>query len=200
MTGADPQPSPASRRESPRTDAEPLAFTRTEFLAGAARAWGATTLLIIVAWAVLTGGFSVIVGTVMIVLASVPAVALGSPGAYALGRLLRRSPRVGAHLFAFATYGALVGAITTAVAIPALIGDSEGGWLRSTALLVNVPLSAIGLASAWFITMRRALRLDAGGFDDDPPTPDADAAAEDTLDERYRIIDPGRRRRQRPRA
>ena len=199
MTGADPQPSPASRRESPRTDAEPLAFTRTEFLAGTARAWGATTLLIIVAWAVLTGGFSVVVGTVMILLASVPAVALGSPGAYALGRLLRRSPRVGAHLIAFAAYGGLVGAITTAVAVPALTGDSGDGWVRSTALLVNVPLSAIGLASAWFITARRALRLDAEGFDAAPPAPDADAA-EDALDDRYRIIDPGPRRRQRPRA
>ncbi|SDQ15709.1 hypothetical protein SAMN04487847_0643 [Microbacterium sp. cf332] len=197
---AGPLPPPASRRDSPRTDAEPLAFTRTEFLAGTARAWGATTLLLVLAWAVLTGGFSLVVGTVVIVLASLPAVVIGSPGAYALGRLLRRSPRVGAHLFAFTAYGALVGVVTTAIALRAFTGDSGDGWVGSIAFLVNVPLSAIGLAGAWFITMRRALRLDAAGFGEVAPTPDADAAAEDALDERYRVIDPGRRRPQRPRG
>ena len=72
MTGTDPEPPLASRRDSPRTDAEPLAFTRAEFLKGTARAWGATTLLLIVSWAVLTGGFSLVVGTVMIVIALLP--------------------------------------------------------------------------------------------------------------------------------
>ncbi|WP_323987549.1 hypothetical protein [Microbacterium plantarum] len=200
MTGAGPQQQRAPRRDSPRTDAEPLAFTRAEFLAGIARAWGATTLLLIVAWAVLTGGFSLVVGTVMILVVSVPAVVIGSPGAYALGRLLRRSPRVGAHLIAFTAYGALVGFATTAVALPLLIGDSGDGWIESIAFLVNVPLSALGLAGAWFITMRRALRLDAEVFGDVVPTSNPDAATEDALDENYRIIYPDRRRRQRPRG
>ncbi len=199
MTGTDPEPPLASRRDSPRTDAEPLAFTRAEFLKGAARAWGATTLLLIVSWAVVTGGFSLVVGTVMIVIASVPAVVIGSPGAYALGRFLRRSPRIGVHLIAFAAYGALVGVVTTAGALITLMGGSADGWAGSIALLVNVPLSAMGLAGAWFITARRALRLDSEGSGDGVPASDADAATEDALDERYRIIDPDRRRRQRPR-
>lgn len=199
MTGAGPRPPRESRPDSPRTDAAPLAFTPSEFVAGAARAWAATTLLIITAWAVLTGGLSLIVGTVMIVMASVPAVVVGSPGAYLLGRFLRRIPRVGAHLMVFAGYGALVGAITTAVAVPVLIGDAGGTGVSDTVFLVNVPLSAIGVAGAWFITMRRALRRDAGGLDERAPTPDADTATEDALDQRYRIIDPDRRRRQRPR-
>jgi len=197
VTVIGPHLPPSPRRDSPRTDAEPLAFTRTEFLGGTARAWGTTTLLLIVGWAVLTGGFSLIVGTAAILLVSVPAVVIGSPGAYALGRLLRRLPRVGAHLLAFSAYGALVGVVTTTVTLPAVLGDSGGGWIAATAYLVNVPLSAIGLAGAWFITMRRALRLDAEGFGDVVRTTDPDAATEDALDDRYRIIDPGQRRRQR---
>lgn len=132
MTVIGPHPPPSPRRDSPRTDAEPLAFTRTEFLAGTARVWGATTLLLIVGWAVLTGGFSLVVGAVAILLVSVPAVVIGSPGAYALGRLLRRLPRVGAHLLAFSAYGALVGVVTTTVTLPALLGDSGGGWIAAT--------------------------------------------------------------------
>lgn len=199
MTARESTRQPSSPSASPRTDLEPLAFTRTEFLAGAGRAWLWTTLLLIAAWAVLTGGWSLIVGTVTILLASIPALVVGAPGAYVLGRRLRRSPRVATHLVLFVVYGAVVGALTTMLVVPVAIGTSEGLSIVPLFSLVNVPLSAIGVASAWFVTMRRALRADAAARDDDAdslPTADADAAAEDALDERYRVIDP----RQRPRG
>lgn len=183
------------RRESPRTDAEPLAFTYTEFVAGTVRAWVVTTLLLVVGWAILTGGMSLFVGTVMILIASLPAAAVGAPGAYAIGRLLRRSPRVSRHLAAFVGYGALVGTLTTLVAMPVLLNIAALASENRIFLMVNVPLSAIGVAVGWFVTMRRALRIDAGVIPRVAPSTDHDAAVEDELDERYRVIDP----RQRPR-
>lgn len=201
MTGTGPQPPPESRPDSPRTDAAPLAFTRTEFLRGAARAWLWTTLLLIVAWAISTGGIGV-VSALFILPASVVALVIGAPGAYGLGRWLRRSPRVPVHLAVFAAYGALLSVVVTAlyaviVTTPAtgLAALLESSWL----LIVNTPVTAVGLAGAWYVTAKRARQADVGiavgpARDDDP-----DAATEDALDQRYRIIDPDRRRRQRPR-
>lgn len=193
MTACDGE----SRPDAPRTDAEPLAFTRTEFLRGAGRAWLWTTLLLIAAWAVVSRGSSVIIGTVIILIWSVPALFVGACGAYVLGHALRRTPRIGLHLGAFAGYGALIGTATSMAAVFVLFGSSEGFGVSPLFSLVNVPLSAIGVAGAWFVTMRRALRADAAGFGDDGfTTPDVDAAVEDALDERHRVIDP----RQRPRG
>lgn len=197
MTAGDSSPRPSSPSASPRTDLEPFAFTRTEFLAGAGRAWLWTTLLLIAAWAVLSGGLSLVVGSVMILVASIPAVVVGAPGAYALGRRLRRSPRVEKHLVLFVVYGAVVGALTTMLVGPVVTGTSEGFSIVPLFALVNVPLSAISVASAWFVTMRKALRADAAGFGDGSVSArDVDAAVEDALEERYRVIDP----RQRPRG
>lgn len=184
--------------DSPRTEAEPLAFTRTEFLRGAGRAWLWTTLLLIAVWGVLSGGFTLTVGSVFILLGSVPALVVGAPGAYAIGWLLRRSPHLAWHAIVFATYGAAIGATTTLVAVPLMTGGSDLGSAGAAFSLVNAPVSAVGVAAAWFATARQALRSDRTGGD---LAADSDAAAEDALADRYRVIDPDpRRRRQRPRA
>ncbi|GLJ78908.1 hypothetical protein [Microbacterium imperiale] len=186
--------------DSPRTEAEPLAFTRAEFLRGAGRAWLWTTLLLIAVWGVLSGGFTLTVGSVFILMASVPGLVVGAPGAYAIGRLLRRSPHVASHAIVFATYGAAIGATTTLVAVPLMTGGSDLGSAGAAFSLVNAPVSAVGVAVAWFATARQALRSDRTGGDLATDR-DADAAAEDALADRYRVIDPDpRRRRQRPRA
>ncbi|MFS0714706.1 hypothetical protein ABC195_12540 [Microbacterium sp. 2P01SA-2] len=196
MTGA------AHEASSPRTTAEPFAFTRSEFWSGAGRAWLWTAFLLIAVWAISTGGIG-IVAALFILPASVVALAIGAPGAYVLGRLLRRSPHVPIHLAIFAAYGVLVSVVVTAAyslvtmtPTTGLAAVLESSWL----LIVNGPVTAIGLAGAWFVTAKRARRADAGAVSIAGRSEDPDAAAEDAFDERYRVIDPGRARRQRPRG
>lgn len=185
--------------DSPRTEAEPLAFTRAEFLRGAGRAWLRTTLLLIAAWTLATGGLGLI-GIIYIVPASIVALVIGAPGAYAIGRRLRISSRVRVHVAAFAAYGALLAVLVTIGFIltaftPDLAALSASWWW----LLVNAPVTAFGLANAWLATAKRAVPALSVA----PPIApaDSDAAAEDALADRYRVIDPDpRRRRQRPRA
>ncbi|MDD7930006.1 hypothetical protein PUW81_006215 [Microbacterium sp. NM3R9] len=195
MTTATPQPLAPSG--SPRTDDEPFAFTRAEFLRGAGRAWLRTTLLLIAVWATATIGVG-IVATFVILPSSAVAIVVGAPGAYAIGRRLRTSSRVRLHVTAFAAYGALLAVVVTAgyiltTATADLAALSASWWM----FLVNVPVTAFGLANAWFATAKRAVPAAFA-----PPTSpgDADAAVEDDLDDRYRVIDPDPRRRQRPRA
>lgn len=190
MTESAPDPA----RRSPRTDAAPLAFTRGEFLRGAVRAWATTSALLVAAWAVVTGGAGV-VSIFVVVPASLVALVAGAPGAYALGRAMRRVPHVAAHVALFAAYGALVGGAMTLLCLQAVEGFSSPPDI-SPLYLVNVPVSAAGVAAAWFFTARAALRKDSGMTTESQTVEDADARAEDALDERFRVIDP----RQRPRA
>ncbi|WP_114587840.1 hypothetical protein [Microbacterium arborescens] len=120
-----------------------------------------------------------------------------------LGRWLRRSPHVPVHLAAFAAYGVLLSVVVTAIYALIVTAPTTGlaalldsSWL----LIVNTPVTAVGLAGAWFVTAKHARQADAGvvvapAHDEDP-----DAATGDAPDERYRIIYPDRRRRQRPRG
>ncbi len=196
MTGAEHRP------ESPRTTSEPFAFTRSEFLRGAARAWFWTAMLLIAVWAISTGGIGV-VSALFILPASVFALAIGAPGAYVLGRWLRRSPHVPVHLAAFAAYGVLLSVVVTAIYALIVTAPTTGlaalldsSWL----LIVNTPVTAVGLAGAWFVTAKHARQADAGVVVAPAHDQDPDAATGDAPDERYRIIYPDRRRRQRPRG
>lgn len=180
---------------SPRTAEEPRAFTRSEFLRGTGRAWSWTTLLLLAAWTVVTRG--AVVHTVVIILfASAVALAIGIPGAYALGRRLRSSSRTGVHLAAFAAYGAVLGSIMTALFVVLVSRDPAGARLALAMLLVNVPVTALGLAGAWLSTARQSLRADTAPDGESPRARHLDAAEEDALDDRIRVIDP----RQRPRV
>ncbi|QLD13000.1 hypothetical protein [Microbacterium oleivorans] len=179
---------------SPRRADAPYAFTRTEFLGGVGRAWLATTLLLVAAWGVVTGGAGVF-AIFVILPASAVALALGAPGAYALGRRLRSSPRAGVHVAAFASYGALVGSVTTVLFVLTITRDPNSSWLALGLLLVNTPVSAIGVAGAWLRTAQQCPRVDAGPAGAPNRRGDPDAAVEDGIDERVRVIDP----RQRPR-
>lgn len=180
---------------SPRTAEEPRAFTRTEFLRGTGRAWLWTTLLLVAAWTVVTRG-TVVLAVAIILPASAVALVLGIPGAYALGRRLRSSSRTGVHVAAFAGYGAVLGSIMSALFVVLVSRDPGSAWLALAMLLINAPVTAIGLAGAWLSTARQSLRADAAPDGAAPRARDADAAEEDALDDRVRVIDP----RQRPRV
>lgn len=180
---------------SPRTAAEPRAFTRTEFLSGAGRAWLWTTLLLVAAWTIVTRG-NVVFAVIVILPASAVALVLGAPGAYALGRRLRSSSRTGVHSAAFACYGAVLGSITTVLFVLLVTRDPGAVWLALMMLLVNVPVTALGVAGAWFSTARQSLRADAAPSGESPRLRDSDTVEEDALDDRIRVIDP----RQRPRG
>jgi len=178
--------------ETPRTDAEPLAFTRSEFLRGARRAWLTVTLLLVGVWILVTVGWGIVAAPVILV-ASLGALVVGSPGAYLLGRALRTNPHVGRHMALFAVYGGALGAAATATTVAVLGGHDPFAVLL---YVVNVPVTALGVAWAWFATARRALRADAPGKQPTAGRRDPDARDEDALDDRYRLIDP----RQRPRG
>lgn len=148
MTGPD---------ASPRTDTEPMAFTGWEFFRGAVTAWWVflPTLAVLHIW---LGAWALIV-VLNALTWSFGALVAGAPLAWMLGRMLRRVPRVGIHLLAFAVLGAIVGVATTWVAIATMSGPRTTGVAVLAALHVIAATVAVGIG--WWSTARRALREDA---------------------------------------
>ncbi len=138
---------------SPRTDAEPMAFTRAEFWSGAVSAWMWFVPLAMLPWVVMLGPYSP-VALLYIVPWSLGAVVVFFVPAFVLGQALRRQPRVPVHLVAFAALGLLIGASTTAVvfAVDGHLGETAG----STVLAVNLAASAIAVPTGWWRSARRA--------------------------------------------
>ncbi|HEY0248572.1 MAG TPA: hypothetical protein VGC45_09945 [Gryllotalpicola sp.] len=146
----------------PRTPERPRGFTLGEFAAGAVRAWvwfqpGA----VIAATVVDVMGGGGIIGVVEFGAASVlfgmligiPAVILGAPFAYLLGRALQRQRRDVVHLAALAAYGALVGVVT-------LLETLGPAQLSEPSTVAYVLAAAAALPAGWWRTSRAALRAD----------------------------------------
>lgn len=155
--------SAASTRSSPRTTAEPMAFTRAEFVRGAIAAWVLFLLLhqFVLLFRVSYFGFLALYWTFPW---SVAMLLLGSPVAYALGRALRRQARVVWHFLAFTVLGLVVGAAGTAGAIWIPVWNVDAQRLGddgSLAVLVAVS-AAPAVALGWWFTAGRALALDRG--------------------------------------
>ncbi|MBN9177197.1 MAG: hypothetical protein J0I43_07505 [Microbacterium sp.] len=140
---------------SPRSDADPMAFTGREFFRGAVSAWIWAMSLTTIVWTVCTGGIGIAVALPIVVPAASAATVLFAVLAWTLGRALRRVRRVGIHLLLFALLGALVGAATTA-------GYSllDAGGLTGFApmlYVVNVSCGAVAVALGWRSAASRAL-------------------------------------------
>lgn len=159
---------------SPRTSTEPMAFTRTEFLGGALRAWLWAVALLIAAWTaiIFPGGM---IAAIYVLPASVAALVVFVAPAWGLGRALRRVARVRTHVLSFAAFGGVIGACAGLVfrASTGYSGPFFDGFLAFF-LAVNTVASAAAVALGWWGAARRALRPHT-------PSPDPDAAAEDAL-------------------
>lgn len=161
---------------SPRTAAEPFAFTRTEFWNGALSAWLWFLLLASVAWMILLGPYAG-VAALYVVPWSMGATLVFATPAHFLGRALRRDVRTPVHLAAFAALGAVVGAATTVLLFA--VDPSLQQAMGATVIAVNLATSTIAVPVGWWRAARRALRSDADPRDSGAVDPDA--AAEDAL-------------------
>ena len=176
---------------SPRTDAEPMAFTADEFLRGTVAAWlwfnvlFAATLafLALLSLAPEWGAWGPS-DVVMLLLFAVPvalivsgmAALLCSGAAWALGRLLRRHRSLTLHAACYALLGAVVGALVVTVYLLA----ARAPWdLTNWFAVVVQACSAGAVALGWGWTVRRSRRLEARR--ERPARVDRDAAFEDAL-------------------
>ncbi|RZI96393.1 MAG: hypothetical protein EOO67_00380 [Microbacterium sp.] len=177
---------------SPRSDAEPFAFTRDEFLRGAYAAWwltvGVIGLLLLGTFGTATFGagtwFAILIVGMVTLAVVAPivfcALLLFAPAVYVLAKAMRRVPWPVVHLAAMTVAGFLLGALTTAIVMhivgPAVFVPGAG--------LVYASGPAVSLPLAWLTTSRRARLADTGLLP--LPKPDPDANAEDGLADRLR--------------
>ena len=140
---------------SPRTAAEPMAFTGAEFFRGVAAAWGWAMLLPTLVYASMFGGAGV-AGVIFVVPTATAATVLFAVTAWSLGRALRRSPRVGVHMISFAALGAAIGVAATAGYLLSANGRI-GNSFDTVLFVVNAACGAAAVAHGWRFTARRAL-------------------------------------------
>ncbi|MDJ1115430.1 hypothetical protein [Microbacterium dauci] len=159
---------------SPRTAAEPMAFTGAEFRRGATEAWG-WYLLSVVVCSVMYGLIAIPIALLWATPVSLAATLVWAPIAYALGLALRRTRAIAVHLAAFTLLGGVAGVVTMLLFLAAT-GDIDmaNGWLWLYGPFALTPTLAVPFA--WWRTARRALRSDRGEV---PIKRDPDAAAED---------------------
>jgi len=170
--------------ESPRTDAEPMAFTPSEFLRGALAAWLWAMAIPSVAWLIMffPAGW---IGTIIIIPMAFLATAAFALPAWLLGWALRAERRSWVHGSAFSTFGVLVGAAATALYFVWGNGDLA---LPTSAFAYGV--NALCGAGAVFLGWRHAVRRALGVSPRRGKAPTAaviDAATEDELAERLRL-------------
>lgn len=173
---------------SPRTSGEPKAFTLAEFTRGALLAFlvfqpmgiviafvsGAIVPMGLPAGSVSNvaqaslnfGLIAVIFGAIIGLPCSIAALVVGAPGAYVLGRLVRRVRADGIHLLLFGLFGLVLGAITMSAsdAVLAMIVGSGPQAPGLNDVPRDVPFScASGAAVAIgrLLALRRARKSDA---------------------------------------
>lgn len=169
----------APAEASPRTDAEPMAFTQTEFLRGALSAWLWFLALSAILQVFPAGGW---LPVVFLYTApwSVLALLVGLPFAHLIGRAMRRVTAVGAHMLVFTVFGLAIGAAATFTALGV-------GWVSPTMssdlgifVVANIACAGGAVCIGWSRTALPALRADREG----PPRradPGPDEAFEDAL-------------------
>jgi len=168
---------------SPRTDAEPMAFTGLEFARGTVSAGGLAIVITSLGWTAVY--FPMMALSVFyIVPTAIMATVLASGPAWLLGRTLRRVRRLALHLVLFAALGGAVGLLTTYAFFISVSGSAPGSNVADALpYALNGVCGALAVALARHRVARRARRVDAGL----PPhatCSDPDAAAEDAVVER----------------
>ena len=180
----------SAEQVSPRTDAEPLAFTADEFLRGTVASWIAFNVLFGPTLAVIGSlttapGWGPSWSVTAIVLIYVVPIALVASGvvtllccgaAWLLGRVLRRRRAFALHAICFALLGAAIG--TLVVVVYTLAVDAPMSLANPIAALA-IACSAAALPLGWVWTVRRSMRVEAGRSK--PPRIDPDAAFEDVF-------------------
>ncbi|MBO9626748.1 MAG: hypothetical protein J7484_10275 [Microbacterium sp.] len=181
-------------RPSPRTAAEPMAFTNDELMRGGLWAWAYFLLLLVLGMGVLSGltaidSSSADPGTAVtsFLLFAVVALIIGAPVslilmpvgvmlAKPLGHLLRRTRRMSVHVVVYAALGAAVGFGYIAI----FRGDRLWAPLAIWDGIILVPAIAVAVAVplGWWHTARRALDEDSG-LRQQRRRVDADAVIED---------------------
>jgi hypothetical protein len=149
---------------SPRTQAEPMAFTFSEFLLGVSAACVAFFPLVGLANLLIGSGVVIVI---VLSVAAVPVAALVfGPLAHLLGRTLRFTRRTAVHLAAFAALGLVVGVVTTSVVLLVMSSGrafaAPDFWTPPTIwLFAPTVLAATGaVPSGWWCAAHRALRGD----------------------------------------
>lgn len=131
----------------------PMAFTIREFVRGALSAWGIYLGLSTLCFGVIFPLYGFFYAPLWSVPWSAAALVVFAVPAYVLGWLLRNQPRATPHIWSFALFGALVGAVTTLAADSAMASTGFGG-MRTVLLAVNVGTGALAVVLGW----RRAAR------------------------------------------
>jgi hypothetical protein len=160
---------------SPRTDAEPMAFSRSELLRGAMGAWGWYLLSVAALSVIWIPALPIVM--VYATPVSLLAVLVWSPFASMLGTALRRVRRIAIHVIAFGLFGAVVGITTMSVFFSAMSGFDDASWSGAVFFAPYALTPMFTVPFAWWRAARRALRSDRGEMP--APERDPDAAAED---------------------
>lgn len=180
----------AAAADRVRSASEPMAFTRDEFWRGAWSAWAIfvalmlSSVLISVAitspalllspmWILILLGATALYGGGI----GLAALIAGSPIAWAMGRMLRREPRLRIHAATYVGLGILMGAL--AFAVLRLLWGPSGLGDSSVSLIVLSAIAAPPLG--WWRSVRTAHREDLGLRRRQRRRPDEDAAFEDSL-------------------
>jgi len=193
--------------QSPRTRAEPMAFTRDEFRRGAMRAWGLFLVLLLAAEVVAVmvsdliqlirtgdshlsslGYLPIVLGFTLVIGGAISGLALliGVPIAFRIATALRREARMVVHLTGYGLYGFGFGAVIGGASYAVAFAGSAVSVLAPAlfAALIAGGLSAVAVTLAWWTIVREGLRTDRGVL---RPAGrrrirvDPDAAAEDSL-------------------
>lgn len=156
---------------TPRTDAEPMAFTGGEFARGAIVAWGWAMALPFLAWTVIFFPYG-FVSIMFVVPTATAATVLFAVVAWWLGHALRRVRRIATHVILFALLGAAIGVAST---VGFNAWDDGTMWADRPlyVFIVNAACGAAAVALGWRHTARKALRLSRISVDPDAAHEDA---------------------------
>ena len=175
---------------SPRTDAEPMAFTADEFLRGAVAAWLWFNLLFDPTLAVVSvmsqspqwgpwwsgAAMMLLYGAPIAFVVSGLVTLLSCGAAWIVGRMLSRRRSLVLHSACYALLGAAIGTLVV-VGYTVAIGASVGEMNPIAVIAIGSSAAAVPLGWGW--TVRRSVRIEARR--ERRPSADVDAEYEDSL-------------------
>lgn len=163
-----------SGEPSPRTVAQPMAFTRGEFVRGAISAWLWAIGILIVGWTVAIPFWGLLSAIYVLPAATIALVVFAAP-TWFVAHTLRRVASVAVHTVALATIGVVIGIVATT----ALVATGTAGYIPFGALAMsNALAAALAMVLGWRRGARAVLRSRT------PEPADPDAAAEDATADR----------------
>lgn len=160
---------------SPRSADEPMAFSKDEVWAGGGWAWLAFNILLVTVMSIVSiwsevaaasnGSTGMGVGTVVFVVfytlliggaVALCVMLIGLPGAWFVGRRLRRVASVPTHVVVHGTLGALLGVIVFGVYVVTIGQGRVLDALDTPLLSVTVALTSVSVVFGWWMASRRA--------------------------------------------